>query len=128
MPADPPPTERRRFIALLCAQAVLMALWFVWTLYGFTRLAATHGDEFTALVYDRYLGALVLDHLRVVPAYLIVGAVATILLFPFVHRWPTLAGLAARTLPHRRLLRFAAGLFFADLALRLCSLGPFLGH
>lgn len=106
---------------LLRIQAALFGLYYLWTLYGFTRLAGRHGDAFTDVVYDRFLGTLVWHHIRVLPAYAIVAAVATALIWPWVHRWRALLEPAGR----RDRAKAFAGVAGLDLGLYVLSLGPF---
>lgn len=114
--------------ALSKLQAGLFGLYYLWTLYGFTRLAGRHGDAFTDVVYDRYLGTLVWHHLRVIPAYVVVGVVATALIWPWVHRWRPLVEWARGERRGRRAIKPVAGVAGLDLLLYAVSLGPFFSR
>lgn len=107
---------RRPFLALLRAQVLVAAGFYLFALWGFVSFSRGQDEKFTALALGPHFGTLVGSQLRVLPAYALVALAYTLLTFPL------LAGRLARTPGRARRLAWVLG---ADVVLYLLSLGPF---
>ncbi len=86
----------RTFVPLLKAQATLAGLLYAWSLYGFIRFTGRQGDLFADLAVERYLGTIIWYQLRVVPAYVVLWLLATLLTWPVLRHRAVLQRVARR--------------------------------
>ena len=119
------PTGARRFGTLLKTQIGLSLFYYCWTLIGFVQVAEGKSEEFTRVAVEQYLGTIVVYQLRVIPAYLLIAAALTLLLFPLVHRWPSLIQRSQREGGKRARFRLWGGLLGLNLGAYILSLGVF---
>lgn len=82
--SDRPTSSIRQFWRVLRVQLALAAGLFASAVYGLVRYTRHEGDDFSQIAYDEFLGAMAIDQLRVVPAYLIVALAYAFVAFPLL--------------------------------------------
>lgn len=110
---------------MLWAAACAWAAWlYLSAVYGFVRHTDHQGDDYAHIAYEEFLSTIVSIQLRVIPAYLLVATAATLLLYPWLRRAPSLVDVARREGRWRK-VRLMVRVALYGAVLYAFSLGPF---
>lgn len=122
------PNAARRFLTLLTVELGLAMLLFTKSIWGLLQATRSHGDDFAEVATTEFLGTAILFQVRVLPAYLLVALVYTVMIFAVLHHRAVLANAATPRPGWRARLRLVGVAGGLSALLWLLSIGPFFAH